>query len=207
MTAEWRQDDVLGRGGVGSSVSKICVQGWPLLRAGGEEGVCTGAGVCRFGGGPWGRCVPWPLPGETRSGHWWSAGMGRAWGASQGDFWACSVNAGSWCVVTLPKAGFVVTCFPTPAAFAYQARVLESVVSRGGRRPCLHWGLGASSRGKRRTGPRRGGAPGKVQESSAPEFRGGGGSRRAREPVSWWVEAGAGPLEERTLMLAMPGHG
>lgn len=109
--------------------------------------------------------------------------MGRAWGASQGDFWVCSVNPGSWCVVTLPKAGCV-TCFPTPAAFAHQARVLESVVSRGGRRPCLHRGLGSSSWGKRRTGPRRGGALGKVQESSVPEFRGGGGSRRAREPVS-----------------------
>ena len=72
---------------------------------------------------------------------------------------------------------------------------------------CLHRGLGASSPGKRRTGPRWGGAPGKVQESSAPEFRGGGGSRQARELVSWWVEAGAGPLEERTPMLAMPGFG
>ena len=47
----------------------------------------------------------------------------------------------------------------------------------------MHRGLGASSPGKRRTGPRWGGAPGKVQESSAPEFRGGGGSRQARELV------------------------
>lgn len=79
--------------------------------------------------------------------------MGRAWGASQGDFWVCSVNAGSWCVVTLPKAGCV-TCFPTPAAFAHQAQVLESVVSRGGRRPCLHRGLGpqAGERGERAHG-------------------------------------------------------
>lgn len=42
----------LGVGVGGSTVSEICVQGWPLLRAGGEEGVGTGAGACRFGGGP-----------------------------------------------------------------------------------------------------------------------------------------------------------
>ena len=29
-------------------MSKICAQGWPLLRAGGEEGVGTGAGACRL---------------------------------------------------------------------------------------------------------------------------------------------------------------
>ena len=129
--------------------------------------------------------------------------MGRAWGASQGDFWACSVNAGSWCVLTLPKAGFV-TCFPTPAAFAYQARVLESVVSRGGRRPVCIGDLGPQAR--ERGEPAHGGV-GHLGRCRSPARLSSEVEVAAGRHVSWWVEAGAGPLEERTPMLAMPGLG
>ena len=133
-------------------MSKICVQGWPLLRAGDEEGVGTGSG--RFGGGQW------PLSGEIRQGHWWRASMGRAWGASQG-FWECRVNAGSCCViintlkVMLPKAGCV-TVFPAPATFAHQAQVLGRIVSRGREKTVFAGGTWGLKPRKTRMGPWRG---------------------------------------------------